>query len=114
MPCQPQEGRWPDKRGGGGKVQQDSEQNHAKTSPKGDTNLSRGGLILRTPLCPQDEPAFSPDEVEKLPAALKLEPKDVELVLETSTFIMQQVPPPHTNLPYTLGYATHLLAQWAQ
>jgi hypothetical protein len=38
----------------------------------------------------KDEPAFSPEEIEKLPAALKLEPKDVELVLDTSTFIMQQ------------------------
>ena len=43
------------------------------------------------PPTPQDEPAFSPEEIEKLPAALKLEPKDVELVLDTSTFIMQQV-----------------------
>ena len=45
----------------------------------------------------QEESAFSPDEVEKLPAALKLEPKDVELILNTSTFIMQQVTHTHTH-----------------
>lgn len=52
------------------------------------------------PPTPQDEPAFSPEEIEKLPAALKLEPKDVELVLDTSTFIMQQVLQYTHNLTY--------------
>ena len=89
--CQPQESGRPDKRAGGWKIQQNPDQNHAKTSPEGDTDVSAGCLTFKPLPFSQDEPAFSPEEIEKLPAALKLEPKDVELVLDTSTFIMQQV-----------------------
>jgi hypothetical protein len=50
----------------------------------------------------KEESAFTPEEVEKLPAALKLEPKDVELVLDTSTFILQQTAY-HLAKPAVLG-----------
>jgi len=39
----------------------------------------------------QDERAFSAEEEEKLQAALQLEAKDLELVLDTTSFILQQV-----------------------
>lgn len=38
----------------------------------------------------QDEPAFNAEEQEKLLLALKLDPRGLELVLETTTFILQQ------------------------
>lgn len=50
----------------------------------------------------KEESAFSPEEIEKLPAALKLEPKDVELVLDTATFILQQAAY-HLAKPAVLG-----------
>lgn len=39
----------------------------------------------------QDERAFSKDEEEKLQAALGLESDDLYIVLETCTFILEQV-----------------------
>lgn len=39
----------------------------------------------------QDERAFTPEEEEKLQVALHLEARELELVLDTSSFILQQV-----------------------
>ena len=39
----------------------------------------------------QDERAFSTEEEQKLQAALELEAKDLELVLDTIAFILEQV-----------------------
>ena len=39
----------------------------------------------------QDERAFSAEEEQKLQAALELEAKDLELVLDTIAFILEQV-----------------------
>lgn len=38
----------------------------------------------------QSERAFTADEEEKLQGALQLEPKELELVINTTTFILQQ------------------------
>ncbi|KAL5482030.1 hypothetical protein EMCRGX_G022310 [Ephydatia muelleri] len=38
----------------------------------------------------KDEPAFNADEQEKLLSALQLDPRGLELVLETTTFVLQQ------------------------
>lgn len=67
----------------------------------------------------QDERAFSAEEEEKLQAALQLEAKDLELVLDTTSFILQQVqyqelmklgvpevPLLHSCLPFLLFYFT--------
>ena len=39
----------------------------------------------------QDEQPFSEDEREKLQSALQLDPSNLDLVLDTTTFILQQV-----------------------
>ena len=38
----------------------------------------------------QSERAFTADEEEKLQGALQLDPKDLDLVINTTTFILQQ------------------------
>ena len=38
----------------------------------------------------QSERAFTADEEEKLQGALQLDPKELELVINTTTFILQQ------------------------
>ncbi len=38
----------------------------------------------------QSEKAFTADEEEKLQGALQLDPKELELVINTTTFILQQ------------------------
>jgi len=50
----------------------------------------------------QDERAFSAEEEEKLQAALQLEAKDLELVLDTTSFILQQAAY-HLAKPSVLG-----------
>ena len=70
----------------------------------------------------QDERAFSAEEEEKLQAALQLEAKDLELVLDTTSFILQQVwyqelmklgvpeaPLLHSCLPFLLIYLKFLV-----
>lgn len=42
-----------------------------------------------TQLC-QNDRAFTAEEEEKLQGALQLEPRDLELVIDTTTFILQQ------------------------
>ena len=50
------------------------------------TRLSRGSNSSS-----QDDQPFSEEEKEKLQGALQLEPRDIELVLDTTSFILQQV-----------------------
>lgn len=47
-------------------------------------------LLLSLRACVQDERPFSAEEEEKLQGALGLEAKDLELVIDTTTFIFQQ------------------------
>ena len=94
---QAEEGGCSNKRAGERQIRQSIEQGVTESS-------SQGVLYLEQPLsCThvhvreyslrmriQDERPFSPEEEEKLQGALGLEAKDLELVIETTTFILQQ------------------------
>lgn len=54
----------------------------------------------------QSERAFTAEEEEKLQGALQLEPKELELVIDTTTFILQQA-------AYHLAKPSQLKAQLA-
>ncbi len=65
------------------------------------------GMCMSVWLWIQDERAFSTEEEGKLQGALRLEAKELELVLDTTTFILQQAA---YHLAKPLLLKTHLQA----
>ena len=83
---------------------------HLKVCGRGScalTELSRDSLPSS-----QDDQPFSEEEKEKLQGALQLEPRDIELVLDTTSFILQQVSAPSPVAVLITLYTPHIQAAY--